>query len=151
MSFTGACVVCGTDYTVTSERRAIKNSHKCVECRRGYIRIWRRARLSTDQVWRAELAAKARRDRVDPNQRLQIWARRQVKWALSHGLLSDAPCERCGDIRTEAHHDDYRRPLDVRWLCVMCHTAHHGTYLKAQAEAEPEPVVRMRTVIEIED
>ena len=27
--------------------------------------------------------------------------------------------------RCQAHHDDYSKPLEVRWLCVTCHAAHH--------------------------
>ena len=27
--------------------------------------------------------------------------------------------------RTDAHHCDYERPLDVRWLCRRCHRAFH--------------------------
>ena len=37
-------------------------------------------------------------------------------------------CESCGDsrYRIEAHHDDYARPLAVRWLCASCHQRHHA-------------------------
>jgi len=30
-------------------------------------------------------------------------------------------------MKAEAHHDDYSRPLDVRWLCKRHHEeAHHS-------------------------
>lgn len=35
------------------------------------------------------------------------------------------PCEVCGDPNAEAHHDDYNRPLEVRWLCFKHHREWH--------------------------
>lgn len=35
-------------------------------------------------------------------------------------------CESCKILKkTNAHHDDYLRPLSVRWLCSKCHLAWH--------------------------
>lgn len=36
-------------------------------------------------------------------------------------------CQCCGAIglRIEAHHDDYSRPLVVRWMCRACHLSEH--------------------------
>jgi hypothetical protein len=45
--------------------------------------------------------------------------------ALRSGKVKRQPCEVCGDIKAEAHHDDYSKPLDVRWLCDRDHKAHH--------------------------
>jgi len=36
------------------------------------------------------------------------------------------PCERCGSEKAEKHHDDYRLPLAVRWLCRSCHLERHA-------------------------
>lgn len=53
-------------------------------------------------------------------------ADRLVKLALLDGTLVRGACESCGRKRgAEAHHDDYSRPLDVRWLCRKCHRAWH--------------------------
>ena len=38
------------------------------------------------------------------------------------------PCEVCGNPNTEAHHDDYSKPLEVRWLCFKHHRAWHKVH-----------------------
>jgi hypothetical protein len=43
-------------------------------------------------------------------------------------VLEKKPCEVCGEERAEAHHDDYSKPLDVRWLCKKHHAEHHTEY-----------------------
>lgn len=59
-------------------------------------------------------------------------ARKLLQRALRSGRIARLPCEVCGAVhgvprvdgaptRVEAHHDDYRKPLEVRWLC----TEHH--------------------------
>lgn len=44
--------------------------------------------------------------------------------ALRDGKLFRQPCEKCGK-RAQAHHDDYSKPLEVRWLCTTHHREHH--------------------------
>lgn len=45
--------------------------------------------------------------------------------AKKRGLLIKEPCEVCGYNVVEAHHDDYSKPLSVRWLCTGCHSKLH--------------------------
>jgi hypothetical protein len=49
-----------------------------------------------------------------------------VARAIRLGELSSRPCEECGEPKTVAHHDDYERPLDVRWLCHSHHRRWHA-------------------------
>lgn len=49
----------------------------------------------------------------------------KVRRALTAGKLAAAPCEVCGTTTVDAHHDDYSKPLDVRWLCRAHHAEHH--------------------------
>ena len=49
-----------------------------------------------------------------------------VARAVRAGTLVRRPCEVCGAAKVLAHHDDYTKPLDVRWLCQSCHKSHHA-------------------------
>lgn len=55
----------------------------------------------------------------------KYWAHVATKSALRRGLVVQQPCEICGDAKSEAHHDDYDRPLLIQWLCRKHHKAHH--------------------------
>lgn len=45
--------------------------------------------------------------------------------AVRDGRVLRKPCEVCDEIKAQAHHDDYSKPLDVRWLCEKHHVEHH--------------------------
>lgn len=63
-------------------------------------------------------------------------AREAVGNALKYGKLVKYPCEECGKVETvEAHHDDYEKPLDIRWLCKHHHNLHHWAVKKARQSA----------------
>lgn len=51
--------------------------------------------------------------------------------AIKRGELIKQPCEVCGDTNVHAHHDDYSKPLDVRWLCVNHHLEWHEIHGEA--------------------
>ncbi len=42
-------------------------------------------------------------------------------------IIKSKSCMDCGktDIRIYGHHDDYYKPLEVVWLCQVCHIARH--------------------------
>lgn len=58
-----------------------------------------------------------------------------VNSAIAAGkLIRPTVCSECGDAPAprrngrsaiEGHHDDYTKPLVVRWLCHSCHAQHH--------------------------
>lgn len=76
-----------------------------------------------------EPSPQIRWDRANPKAK---WAHRALASALRAGLVERQPCEECGAIHGEAgavihgHHDDYDRPIDVRWLCQLHHRRHHA-------------------------
>jgi hypothetical protein len=52
-------------------------------------------------------------------------AHNMVNNAIRDKKLLKDNCEVCGDENTHAHHDDYLKPLSVRWLCAMHHRHWH--------------------------
>ena len=65
---------------------------------------------------------------------LKRWNEKHSEKRLAHNAVSNAirdgrllkkPCERCGNPDSEGHHDDYSKPLDVKWLCPKHHAERH--------------------------
>ena len=46
--------------------------------------------------------------------------------AIRDGRILKQPCVICGEEKAQAHHDDYSKPLDVRWLCSEHHNEYHN-------------------------
>ena len=63
--------------------------------------------------------------------RVKRSAHKKVENALLSGrLVKPKVCStaKCRNKKVEAHHDDYRKPLTVRWLCRKCHSQHHAEH-----------------------
>lgn len=87
-----------------------------------------KARQKT-QRWRAKNHAAVYE--ATKEQRVQnpekVAARKAVYQALQVGtLVRPDRCSGCGKLgKPQAHHPDYSRKLDVRWLCARCHKLVH--------------------------
>lgn len=112
------------------------NGHlgKCKECNKQDVRD--NYRLRRDQYRRYYAERETTQRRKEHRHRRQKLRRQKhpEKYkanylagdAIRDGRLIRQPCEKCGNPKTEAHHDDYSKPLDVRWLCFKHHREHHG-------------------------
>jgi len=54
-------------------------------------------------------------------------AQQRLARAVKAGKLKRGQCEICGNPNTHGHHDDYSKPLEVRWLCALHHKRFHFT------------------------
>jgi hypothetical protein len=59
------------------------------------------------------------------DQRRRANARSYANSYQRRGRLVPQPCEVCGATDVQKHHDDYDKPLDVRWFCAEHHRSHH--------------------------
>jgi hypothetical protein len=82
----------------------------CRLCHNAYMRMWRKVH------------------RLNPEQRKKMNCRCYSNVYKRRGKLIPQPCLICGDPNAEKHHANYRRPLDVDWLCKKCHLAHHSRH-----------------------
>lgn len=136
------CPACEQHFPADQFYKSRKNTNGLAsECKRCHVRIniasrdpnrardtcrayMRRARASDPEKFRArERAAVAKRP-VDH----RTYARRAVQNAIKTGrLVRPAVCPQCGDASrvVHAHHEDYSKPLDVKWLCPECHGREH--------------------------
>lgn len=48
-------------------------------------------------------------------------ARAMIAKLISDGLIKRLDCQVCGKEKTDGHHPDYEKPLEVIWLCRSHH------------------------------
>lgn len=74
------------------------------------------------------------------------WARHQLRYAVTRGKIAKpSHCQDCQMLKEKrdlhGHHDDYSRPLEVRWVCYQCHGKTHRAMndrISAQAALNPK-------------
>jgi ribosomal protein S27AE len=132
-----ACARCGetkphADFPPDQRKRdGIK--YVCRDCERESQRQWRgknaeHLRAKARERYRQNREAiSARNGRYKTANRIKARAHSAIEYALESGRLTRPDsCEQCGGSGTiHAHHDDYERKLDVRWLCARCHKEFH--------------------------
>lgn len=96
---TGKCR-CGNEFASFS-------GYQCIDC-------YRRARSIK------------RRDPTHKEGVFKEYVRSFTRQSIKIGILIKQNCEVCGiNENVEAHHDDYTKPLEVRWLCRSHHREYH--------------------------
>ncbi len=136
------CPKCGGEpYMAPSMLR--RHDYQCYECLKAQCRQWRQTSKGKaytrdyNREW-----ARQNQDKIKARPSYQTktaWtqayraanpekykARTAVGNALQSGKLVREPCVICGTTqRVQAHHDDYSKPLEVRWMCAPCHNTYH--------------------------
>lgn len=145
------CRKCGKTKPLSEYYRHAKMAdghlHSCKDCKRAdainvrnanidYYRAYDQARANNpervqareDYAKTAEGISSANAAKIRFSERNPIAKKcaTAVGNAVRDGRLIKMPCEVCGSIsRIHGHHDDYSKPLDVRWLCPKHHAEWH--------------------------
>jgi hypothetical protein len=105
---------------------------RCKECQADYdrARLYKPDRVESRMLYRksgaGELLVQAGQERWETRNGEKRKAHTAVGNAVRDGVLIKQPCEVCGEAEDiHAHHDDYSKPLEVRWLCNKHHIEHH--------------------------
>ena len=61
------------------------------------------------------------------DEKLKQSAHSKIKYLINTGKVIKTACESCGStLFVEAHHADYNKPLEIKWLCKKCHDIADG-------------------------
>ena len=102
--------------------------NKCKDCVKARVAAHRK-----DNLERIRAYDRKRGNRQPPGYLAEYRSRHPRKYravnmvnnAIRDGKLFSEPCELCGNEHTHAHHHDYAKPLNVRWLCAVHHKQWH--------------------------
>jgi hypothetical protein len=136
-----SCVLCGAevlpDGSNFSKRAEAKSGYQsyCTTCYNSKHRLYRAANpvsaRSRVVQWRRKNPDIARRHAAEWQARNpeKSAAQRKLRSAVRWGKIKRGVCIVCGSPKTQGHHEDYSKPLDVIWLCHQHHTElHHGQH-----------------------
>ena len=120
---------CTSCHRAATLARKLLHRPEEIVARRAYNAAHREERREASKKYREEhkeqLAAWQRGYRKRRGEATQ--AHREATKAMADGRLIPCGCEECNATdKIDAHHDDYSKPLDVRWLCRSCHQKLHA-------------------------
>lgn len=104
------CATCG----FSGKADQFRSVNQCKRCNYARQKLW----VNQNRLRRYAL------NKRYPQKRL---ARKRLEYAIISGRVTrPSHCSDCGKhCKPHGHHDDYSRPLDVRWLCSICHGKVH--------------------------
>jgi hypothetical protein len=121
------CGKCGLTKPIGDfyRERSRKDGHAshCKRCNNVRVNQWEKNHRDRVNAWSG--ARQMKYNRANPE---KIRAHKYVQRAIKTGMLIRPNiCEMCGKTarKLHAHHDDYTQPLQVDWLCSMCHAGLH--------------------------
>lgn len=106
---------------------------KCKVCAKKDVHVHRHESPSREKILAYDRARSGRQTLKDLQDYRAKYPKKYkahsiVNYAIKSKKLFSEPCEICGKEKTHAHHDDYDKPLNVRWLCAEHHQQWHAKH-----------------------
>lgn len=117
--------------SILAAARYIKNRKKRIQTVKRHYYKNRESLIKKVGNW-AKLNPEKRKailSKYNVNNRLKVVARNILNTGLRNGFIEKKPCQVCGNKTSQAHHDDYSKPLTVTWLCNKHHMAWHRVFI----------------------
>lgn len=114
-----------------SKKDTIENRLKNLEYYREYDKCRNNSpkRVEARKEYRKTENGKTAVYQATKNYRVKHPERQKIYRDCEKVLKNPHICSQCGDnTAVEAHHDDYNKPFEVRWLCRVCHRRWHKTH-----------------------
>lgn len=99
----------------------------CKTCYNRRVELWKKANGYNKKIMKSRtiINRKSQKKYAEKNM-IKVTCRYICRQAVKKWELIKLPCEVCNSInRIEAHHEDYSKPLDVKWLCKKHHVELH--------------------------
>lgn len=103
--FTDKCGRCGGP----KESHRVGRYSYCNKCHAAYMRETR-----------------PKHSELSPDAKQKANARAYAHVYRDRGKIKKEDCKTCGSSKSEMHHSDYSKPLEVTWLCRSCHLKEHA-------------------------
>lgn len=104
--FKSICSKCSCEL----ELNRIGKMRYCLSCHNNYMKLNRK-----------------KHSELSEEQKLKANCRSYLNVYLNRGKILKEDCCKCNSSTdVEAHHHDYTKPLDVIWLCRLCHLKEHS-------------------------
>jgi len=119
------CKTCNVDKSNDEFYTGKDITRHCKECMKSIWRDrWKKRNFSKESRKNHQEA----KNTYKKNNPIKTKCHERVDTALDNGSVKKMPCEICGKKQVEAHHDDYSKPIEVRWLCRIHHKQHHAKH-----------------------
>jgi len=100
----------------------------CKECRAKQYQKWKEKNKDALRIYQRKWRKKNKKRLDEYMQQYKQEHSKEIKArnTANNHIVDIQPCELCGNPLAIKHHNDYSKPLEIRFLCRRCHWKLHN-------------------------